>query len=101
MYPHERSLVDKMKDKPFVLIGVNTDKRETGKKAVKDNNLTWRSFSDGSTSGKICKAWFIRSFPSIFVIDHKGKIRHMNLRGDPLEKAIEKLVEEAEAGGGG
>ena len=25
MYPHERSLVERMKDKPFALIGVNSD----------------------------------------------------------------------------
>ena len=25
MYPHERSLVEEMKDKPFALIGVNSD----------------------------------------------------------------------------
>ena len=25
MYPHERSLVKRLKDKPFALIGVNSD----------------------------------------------------------------------------
>ncbi len=25
MYPHERSLVKRLEDKPFVLIGVNSD----------------------------------------------------------------------------
>ena len=25
MYPHERSLVERLKDKPFALIGVNSD----------------------------------------------------------------------------
>ena len=25
MYPHERSLVKRLKDKPFVLVGVNSD----------------------------------------------------------------------------
>ena len=33
MYPHERSLVEKLKDKPFVILGVNSDKdREKPKK---------------------------------------------------------------------
>ena len=26
MYPHERSLVKKLADKPFVLVGVNSDR---------------------------------------------------------------------------
>lgn len=25
MYPHERSLVEKLKDEPFAIIGVNSD----------------------------------------------------------------------------
>ena len=33
MYPHERSLVIEMKDKPFALIGVNSDSLERAKKA--------------------------------------------------------------------
>ena len=26
MYPHERSLVEELKDKPFAILGVNSDK---------------------------------------------------------------------------
>ena len=44
MYPHERSLVKKMKDKPFALIGVNSDPRPKVKAAKIRENITWRSF---------------------------------------------------------
>ena len=45
MYPHERSLVIEMKDK-LALIGVNSDSLERAKKAVKENELNWRSFQN-------------------------------------------------------
>ena len=47
MYPHERSLVEEMQDKQFVLLGVNSDKLDRAKKAVAENKLNWRSFHAG------------------------------------------------------
>jgi hypothetical protein len=98
MYPHERSLVEKLADKPFVIIGVNSDKdRDKLKETIKEEKITWRSFwNGGSTSGPISTEWNVRGWPTIYVIDADGVIRHKNLRGDPLEKAIDALVEKAE-----
>ena len=43
----------------------------------------------------LLKTWNVRFFPTIYVIDAKGVIRHKGLRGEELEKAVEKLVAEA------
>jgi hypothetical protein len=101
MYPHERSLVKTLADKPFALVGVNSDPDLEKLKAVlKDENITWRSFTNGpdGTGGPISTAWRVQGWPTLYVIDHKGVIRHKYL-GSPgdkvLDKAIEKLVEEA------
>jgi hypothetical protein len=32
------------------------------------------------------------------VIDHKGVIRYTNVRGDAMDQAVDKLLEEMEAG---
>jgi hypothetical protein len=105
MYPHERSLVKRLADKPFVLIGVNSDiDLEKLKPTLKEEEITWRSFWNGpmGTSGPISTEWNIHGWPTLFVIDHKGVIRHKWL-GSPgdkiLDEAIEKLVAEAEKGG--
>jgi hypothetical protein len=101
MYPHERSLVKKLEGKPFVLLGVNSDAdREKLKSVLMEKELTWRSFwNGGSTSGPISKQWHVRGWPTLYVIDHKGVIRHKHL-GSPgdkkLDEEIEKLVAEAE-----
>ena len=60
MYPHERSLVERLQDKPFALIGVNSDidKKEL-KKRMEKEKITWRSFWCGpeGTGGPIPTAW--------------------------------------------
>jgi hypothetical protein len=40
------------------------------------------------------KQWNVHSFPTIYVIDAKGAIRHKHIRGEELEKAVEKLLAE-------
>ena len=100
MYPHERSLVKKYQDRPFTIIGVNSDRdREKLKTRIKEENITWRSFYAGSTGGAIPTKWNVSGWPTIYVIDAKGIIRAKNARGAKLDEWIEKLVKEAEAEG--
>ena len=111
MYPHERSLVKRLANQPFALIGVNSDQdRKQLKKTMEEEKITWRSFWDGgSTNGPISSKWNVHGWPTIYVLDHKGVIRHKwvgspadyKLGGLPDEKAIDsalgKLIQVAEA----
>ena len=95
MYPHERSLVKKLENEPFALIGINSDSREVAKKAVADENITWRSFWDGgNTRGPIASAWNVRGWPTIYVLDAKGAIRYKNVRGTVMDAAVDVLLAE-------
>jgi cytochrome oxidase Cu insertion factor (SCO1/SenC/PrrC family) len=99
MYPHERSLVKKMEGKPFVLVGVNSDAdRETVKKVVAKEGLTWRSFWDGgSADGPIARRWNVSGWPTLYLIDHRGVIvARVGVRKKDQE-LIEQKVKEAEA----
>ena len=89
--------------RPFVLLGVNTDEdRPAIKSVIAEQKLDWRSWWDGgSTDGPIVTQWQIANWPTIYVIDHKGVIRHIVDNGgavqfEPIEAAIEKLVAAAE-----
>ena len=102
MYPHERSLVEKLKDKPFALLGVNSDPREAAKKAVEEENLTWRSWWDGgTTSGPIATQWNVTGWPTVYVLDRQGVIRAKTVRGAALERLLDKLVAEEDASDAG
>ena len=97
MYPHERSLVKTLSDKPFALIGVNSDRdREKLKETLKKKDITWRSFWNGpeGTRGPISKKWNVRGWPTIYVLDAEGKIRFKNVRGEKMDEAIQELLAE-------
>ena len=97
MYPHERSLVKKLENKPFALLGINSDPKERLREVMKKENITWRSWWDGGdTNGPIARAWNVSGWPTIYVLDHKGVIRFKNVRGEAMDKAVEQLLEELE-----
>ena len=99
MYPHERSLVNRMAGKPFALLGINSDRdREALKKVIKKENITWRSWwNGGGTSGPISTKWNVRGWPTIYILDGEGKIRYKNVRGEALDKAVDTLLAELES----
>jgi hypothetical protein len=95
MYPQERKMVDRLKDKSFVLLSVNTDQEKaTLQKAIADGEITWRCSCDGGTTGRITTPWLVKQFPTTFVLEHKGVIRSKDLRGQPLIEAVDQLLEE-------
>ena len=98
MIPHERSLVKKLENKPFALIGVNSDTREAYDAEVEEMGVTWRSFMEGSTTGPIPTKWNVSGWPTIYVIDAKGVIRYKDVRNEAMEEAVMTLLEEIEAG---
>ena len=98
MYPHERSLVKRLEKSPFALIGVNSDRdREELKKVLEKEQITWRSFwNGGSTGGPISTAWRVHGWPTIYVLDGSGVIRYRNVRGDAMDRAVDELLAEME-----
>jgi hypothetical protein len=99
MYPHERSLVKEMEGRPFVILGVNSDAdRQTVKKVVAQQKLTWRSFWDGgSTDGPIARHWNVSGWPTLYLIDHQGAIVGRTGVSKKHLELIEQKVNEAEA----
>jgi thioredoxin-like negative regulator of GroEL len=99
MYAHERSLVTRYKDKPFVLLGINSDQdRDALKKVLTDEKITWRSWwNGGSTGGPIAKAWGVSAWPTIYLIDAKGIVRHRLVGGQGLDQALTKLMKETDS----
>ena len=100
MIPHERSLVNKMKDKPFALLGVNSDPDKSfyASENKDDMKVIWRSFWCGpkGTQGALPAKWNVTGWPTIYILDHKGVIRFQNKRGKEMEDAVEELLAEME-----
>ena len=92
MIPHERSLVAKLADQPFALIGVNSDPVDKLPEIQKREQITWRSFAAGPGGGEIAKAWNVSGWPTIYILDEAGVIRAKNLRGHAMEAKVEELL---------
>jgi thiol-disulfide isomerase/thioredoxin len=98
MIPHERELVKRLKDRPFVLLGVNgDDDRAKAAEVMTKEAMTWPSLWNGGKMGGIVDRLGVRSWPTIYVVDAQGVIRYKNVRTE-LEEAVNRLVAEAEAG---
>jgi hypothetical protein len=66
---------------------------------VDREKLSWRSFAD---TGDIAARWNLSGTPTLYVLDHKGVIRHKWV-GAPgaraIDSALDELIKEAEVAG--
>lgn len=108
MIPHERSLVEKWKGRPFAIVGVNSDGTDTeeGLKKYREEcakmGVTWRSFRNEDTDPPISDVWRVQGWPTLYFIDHEGVIRHKDVRDEAeMEKALEEMIVAAEKAAAG
>jgi thiol-disulfide isomerase/thioredoxin len=94
MIPHEREMVQKLKDKPFALISISADEKKATLESFLDKeSMPWTHWWNGAKGG-IVKAWNVQFYPTIYVLDAKGVIRYKHIRDKELEAAVERLLAE-------
>jgi thiol-disulfide isomerase/thioredoxin len=99
MVPHEREMVQRLKQKPFALVSISMDsKKETLAEFLTKEKMPWSQWWVGANSN-LAEDWNIEYFPTIYVVDARGVIRHHGLSGDDLENAVNDLLREMEKKG--
>ncbi|HWE39063.1 MAG TPA: TlpA disulfide reductase family protein [Isosphaeraceae bacterium] len=92
--PYERSLVERLRGKPFVLLGVNGDAlRNRPRQLAARGEVTWRCWFDGGDNGPIARAWHVRPWPAVFLIDARGVIRYRRVRRRLDEAALDEAID--------
>ena len=98
MYPQIRSLVKTLERRPFVLLGINSDKdKEELRQRIKDETINWRSWWDGGGDhGPIAGLYSIPGWPTMYILDHRGIIRYKFLGPPPDDEDlnIDKVIDE-------
>ena len=98
MIPHERELVEKYKDRPFAILSVSADSEKGDlTEFLGSEKMPWTHWWDGE-KGPVTKMFRVKAFPTLYLIDAKGVIRHKwvgNPGNDKIDKAVEDLVAEA------
>ncbi len=95
MIPHERAMLERLKDKPFELVAVSIDDDlKTLEDFLTKENLPWTHWwaGPGGKESAIAAAWNVQLVPAVFVLDTKGVIRYKDIRGEELEKAVNVLL---------
>lgn len=97
MFPQERALIERMRGRPFVMLGVDVqDDRDAALAMVQDGQVTWRNWFD--PAGCISQAYGVGVYPTIVLIDHHGIVQavYRGAPGPEMEEKLEALVRDAE-----
>ena len=111
MLPEEKALVQRMKDKPFALVAVNSDepadewlrkksyaeRLEPVRNYVKSeilakNEITWRNAIDCGTDGPWASKWNVQAWPTLYVLDAQGRIHYKGWDGKKMEATVCELL---------
>src|SRR4029079_15631983 len=99
--PNIKAVYDKYHDAGFEVIGVNVgDDKDTLKKFLDENQVRWQQIQYVDEKGKaqtnkVADQYEIHSFPSTFLIGRDGNVVAVDVRGDSLEKQVEKHIKPA------
>ena len=99
MWAHNRRIVEMFQDKPFAFLGILAEDASKLQPLVADKKVTWQNWVDGQ-DGPIGKAWRISAYPTLYIIDHEGIIRHVARGAVPaqrLQSAVRELLDKVPA----
>lgn len=92
-FPNLKRLYRKHREAGFEIVGVSFDEsaaQVTG--FAKQNGLEWRQLLNPSGQGPVAAGFQVRTIPALFLVDRQGKVAFVDVRGEELREAIEKLL---------
>lgn len=89
--PNLKKAWDNYHRKGLEIISITTDKNEQNwQKALAEEQMPWTQLN--GRGSKVADQYNVRGIPHILLIDPKGKIIGINLRGEKLEKKLQELL---------
>lgn len=94
--PHLRTLVERYQDRPFAVVGVNAfDDEKAYRDGVKALQVSWISAFQGDEA-LISELYSVTGYPTVFVLDHQGRIQAIDPSEEELDRTVARLVSAAE-----
>jgi len=100
MHPVQKELLDRYPADKLSVIEINSDKKKSlvdVREKIEKDGLNWVIVTDGS-DGPISKQWHVSSWPTYYVLDATGRIRHRftgNI-GRKLIDVVDELIPKSE-----
>lgn len=93
--PNVKAAYDKFHGKGFEIVGISFDKDfEKLKKFTEEHKMAWAQYCDAKGwEGKYAAEFGITGIPTMWLVDKKGNLRHLEAR-DGLADKVEKLLAE-------
>lgn len=93
--PNVKAAYAKLREKGFEIIGISLDQDKTAlERLVARENITWPQCFDASPeSNRFAESFGIATIPTMWLVDKKGILRHLNAR-DKLTEKVEQLLAE-------
>lgn len=93
---HLVKVYEKFKDQDVVMISVSMDTdRKAWEKAVQADGLKWMQLSDlEGMDSRMARDYRITGIPQIFILDGNNKIIGEGLRGEEIDRLVEKRLQE-------
>ena len=94
--PNVLAVYKKYQPRGFEIIGVSLDsRRDALLKFVQDQGMTWPQYFDGGGwKAALAVRFGVQSIPHTVLLDRRGTVRHVKVRGRALETAVAALCEE-------
>jgi len=92
--PHLKQVYEKYRERGFEILGFSEDQdRDRLGAFVKENGMGWKNvFCPEGESDPTVRLYKVINIPASFLVDRNGIVRHVNLTGRDLERAIEELL---------
>ena len=81
-------------DAPLAAAACRQSVASSGRRFSSGEIPPWRCSWAGGESRPICARWRVTQFPSVYVLDHTGRIRAKDVNGQAFDEVVERLLEE-------
>jgi len=92
-FPNLKQLYKENHEKGFEIVGVSFDDGpDTVQAYVARAKLPWRMVMDESSEGVVSQRFKTKTIPALFLVDRKGAIAQVDVRGNDLRGVVAKLL---------
>jgi peroxiredoxin len=93
-FPNLKQIYKDLHEKGFDILGVSFDDGpETVQAFTARAKLPWRMVMNESPEGLVSQRYKTRTIPALFIVDRKGDIAQVDIRGNDLRAVVEKLLD--------
>ena len=97
-YPYQRLMLEVFENDPVTLLAIHSDRdAEVARSAKEDEGLHFRAWWDGYgeyVPGPIATSWRLAGWPTTYILDEHGVIRHVQKRHLDVVLAVQDLLRE-------